>query len=186
MTGKDAIQLQLIYKEYCPALPTANCSDGAPYLMVNHCDGHGDCAYGDDDEDDTDERNCTGWCPNNLKVTSTVSNDTNQFLGNYIFKDMMNNAQYWIQQSTDSVERYLYRKAGPDNYWHFGLNLNESCYIYGYDWLFKTGCPSDGENEWFKVENGSFVSYSALSVTEGHLTTTTTVATTTTRGKMTV
>ena len=61
MTGRDAIQLQMMYEDYCPPLAQGLCLDGAPYLMSMKCDGHGDCAFAEDcnvDCDKTDEENC--------------------------------------------------------------------------------------------------------------------------------
>ena len=45
MSGKDAIQLQLMYSEFCPELSVGYCQNQDPYLMAMKCDGHGDCSF---------------------------------------------------------------------------------------------------------------------------------------------
>ena len=46
----------------------SNSLDGAPYLCVNKCDGHGDCAFGDNDFDNSDETDC-GNCGTTATTT---------------------------------------------------------------------------------------------------------------------
>ena len=60
MSGRDAIQLQKMYADFCPPFPLATCLDGLPYLLSKRCDGEKDCALGDNDQ--SDERNCNNWC----------------------------------------------------------------------------------------------------------------------------
>ena len=48
-----------MYTSFCPSdLPVGLCFDGDPYLLTDKCDGHGDCAFGRPDPDNSDETNC--------------------------------------------------------------------------------------------------------------------------------
>lgn len=173
MSGRDAIQLQLMYKDYCPPLAQGLCKDGAPYLMANKCDGHGDCAFAEDcnvDCDHTDETNCDAICPMVFKVESSDENDNNQFIGTYKHVGTYTDAQYWMQVNSDNVDRYAYRTPVPYNYWQFGLTLGGTCLMFGYDVgsTSSTGCPTDSQNSWWKAAGGTFISYRQLSVSKGN------------------
>jgi hypothetical protein len=75
MTGLDAIQLQKMYDNFCAPLKIDYCADGAPYLCVNKCDGHGDCAFGDGDNDNSDEVDC-GSCGDPVTTQPTTTTTT--------------------------------------------------------------------------------------------------------------
>jgi len=49
MSSEDAFQLQKMYENFCPPLPSFTCDDGQKYLKNRACDGILDCADGSDE-----------------------------------------------------------------------------------------------------------------------------------------
>lgn len=55
-----------------------------------------------------------------LKVESSKYGDGNPYLGDYLYEGQHNGAEYWKQENSENVDRFLYRKAGWEMYWQFG------------------------------------------------------------------